>query len=261
MKTNLVPIYLLAAALLALPAVVQAQFTYTTTNGTITITGYTGPGGVVNIPAQINGLPVTSIGFDAFADTALTSVTIPDSVTTIGAAAFADDLFLATVYIGSGVTTIGATAFIDSGQPHGSGLGIYYFFKGNAPVLGGEALGYFPTTIYYLPGATGWDFFGYTQAYGRVVGAVLWNPQIQTNDAGFGVRNNQFGFNINWAGGSGQSVVVEACTNLINPVWVPVGSVTFTNDSSYFSDPDWTNCPSRFYRLKNADPPPFVGFP
>ena len=58
---------LLLLLLLALPAVVQAQFTYTTTNGTITITGYTGPGGWVTIPSTINGLPVTSIGDYAFA--------------------------------------------------------------------------------------------------------------------------------------------------------------------------------------------------
>jgi hypothetical protein len=48
--------------LFALPAVVQAQFNYTTNNGTITITGYTGPGGDVTIPSATNGLPVTSIG-------------------------------------------------------------------------------------------------------------------------------------------------------------------------------------------------------
>ena len=52
--------------LLALPAAVQAQFTYTTNNGAITITGYTGPGGAVTIPSTINGLPVTSIGDQAF---------------------------------------------------------------------------------------------------------------------------------------------------------------------------------------------------
>ena len=53
--------------LLPLPAVVQGQdYTYTTTNGTITITGYTGPGGAVIIPDRINGLPVTSIGDFAF---------------------------------------------------------------------------------------------------------------------------------------------------------------------------------------------------
>ena len=33
---------LLSLLLLALPAVVQAQFIYTITNGTVTITGYTG---------------------------------------------------------------------------------------------------------------------------------------------------------------------------------------------------------------------------
>jgi nicotinamide mononucleotide (NMN) deamidase PncC len=36
---------LLLLLLLTLPAVVQAQFTFTTNNGAITITGYTGPGG------------------------------------------------------------------------------------------------------------------------------------------------------------------------------------------------------------------------
>ena len=57
MKTNLrrslLQACLLAAALLALPAVVQAQFNYTTNNGTITITGYAGPGGDVTIPDTI----------------------------------------------------------------------------------------------------------------------------------------------------------------------------------------------------------------
>ena len=53
---------LLLLLLLTLPAVGKAQFNYTTDNGAITITGYTGPGGAVTIPDTINGLPVTSIG-------------------------------------------------------------------------------------------------------------------------------------------------------------------------------------------------------
>ena len=48
--------------LLTLPAVVQAQFTYTTNNGQMTITRYTGPGGAVVIPTTINGRPVTPYG-------------------------------------------------------------------------------------------------------------------------------------------------------------------------------------------------------
>jgi hypothetical protein len=80
---------LLLWLLLTLPAVVQAQFNYTTDNGAITITGYTGPGGAVTIPATINGLPVTGIGDYAFIyNTSLTSITIPDSVTSIGVQAF-----------------------------------------------------------------------------------------------------------------------------------------------------------------------------
>ena len=49
------------------PAVVQADdYTYTTNNGTITITGYAGSGGAVTIPDKIGGLPVTGIGLEAF---------------------------------------------------------------------------------------------------------------------------------------------------------------------------------------------------
>jgi hypothetical protein len=58
--TRLLPLLLV----LALPAVVRAQFTFTTNNGTITT--YTESGGPVTIPSTINGLPVTSIGDGAF---------------------------------------------------------------------------------------------------------------------------------------------------------------------------------------------------
>jgi hypothetical protein len=78
----------------------------------------------------------------------------------------------------------------------------------------------------------------------RVVGA----PQVQSNGASFGVQMNQFGFNI--TGTSGLVIVVEACTNLANPIWFPVQTNTLpTVGSSYFSDPAWTNYPGCFYRL------------
>ena len=41
---------------------VPTPFNYVINDGTITITGYTGPGGRVIIPDAINGLAVTSIG-------------------------------------------------------------------------------------------------------------------------------------------------------------------------------------------------------
>ncbi len=74
----------------ALVTQVQAQFNFTTNaDNNITITGYTGPGGAVAIPATTNGLPVTSVGNSAFYNsTSITSVSIPLSVTNIGSMAF-----------------------------------------------------------------------------------------------------------------------------------------------------------------------------
>jgi Tfp pilus assembly pilus retraction ATPase PilT len=46
--------WILPLLLLALPSAVQAQFNYTTNNGTITITGYTGSGDAITIPNTIN---------------------------------------------------------------------------------------------------------------------------------------------------------------------------------------------------------------
>ena len=102
--------------LLTLPAVVQAQFNYTTNNGTITITGYTGPGGVVTIPSTINGLPVTTIGYFAFNYcTNLTSVTIPNTVTSIRDEAFYLCYGLTNVTIPNSVTSIGYSSFAACG--------------------------------------------------------------------------------------------------------------------------------------------------
>src|SRR5258706_2431774 len=103
---------LLLLLFLTLPAVVQAQFNYTTNNGAITITGYTGPGGAVVIPDTINGLPVNRIGDYAFsANTNLTSVTIPNSVTAIGYFAFDSCTSLTSVTLGNSVASIEVAAF------------------------------------------------------------------------------------------------------------------------------------------------------
>jgi hypothetical protein len=263
LKTACAPRLLLLLLLLIQPAEVQAlDYTYTTTNGTVTITKYTGSDGSVTIPGTIDGLPVTSIGASAFSScTGLTNVTIPNSVTSIGASVFSACTGLASVTIPNSVTNIGSGAFYrctsltnvtipNSVTNIGNGafwsctsLTIVYF-KGNAPSVDSSAFSGDPNaTVYYLAGTTGW---GPTFA-GRPT--VLWKPQVQTSDASFGVRTNGFGFTI--TGISGTVIEVEACTDLANPTWLPLQTNTLSGDSFFFSDPRWTNHPARFYRLRS----------
>jgi hypothetical protein len=71
--------------------------------------------GVIEIPATVTYnevlYSVTSIGVIAFQNCSVTSVTIPNSVTSIGPNAFDQSYKLTSVTIGSGVTSIGEYAF------------------------------------------------------------------------------------------------------------------------------------------------------
>src|SRR5215471_10020522 len=116
------------AVLVARPS--QAQFTYTTNNDTITITGYTGTNDDVVIPSTIDGLPVTSIGTNAFGLVLdgiffrfhLTSVTIPNSVSSIGNFVF------------SGYTSLTAIT-VDSANQNYSSIEGVLFDKGQTTLI------------------------------------------------------------------------------------------------------------------------------
>jgi hypothetical protein len=163
---------------------------------------------------------------------------IPDSVTNIAEFALSFSGSLTNVTIATNITSIGYGAF----NSCSSLTGVY--FQGTPPSLdwGGDA-GFSDATVYYLPGTAGWG----TTFGGRPT--ALWLPLLQTTDGSFGVRTNQFGFNITWA--SGQNVVVEACTNPANPVWLPLSTNTLSDGAFYFTDSQWANYPSRFYRLRS----------
>src|SRR5437016_843123 len=96
----------------ALVNTAQAQFTYMTNNGAITITAYTGPGNTVTVPATTNGLPVTSIGDGAFQGvTNLSVVTLPNTVTNLGNRAFSGCIWLLGVNMPTNLPCIGDHAF------------------------------------------------------------------------------------------------------------------------------------------------------
>jgi hypothetical protein len=164
---------------------------------------------------------------------------VPGSVTSIRASAFINCPGLTSVTIPAGLTNIGDSAFWWC-----NGLAAVYF-QGNAPTLGGGNVFYHDTnTIYYLPGTLGWG----TNCGGRpTMQWYLPNPVILNDGPSFGVQTNRFGFIISWA--TNLSVVVEACTNLTNPVWSPASTNALADGWSSFSDPAWMNYPARFYRI------------
>ncbi|MDX2111053.1 MAG: leucine-rich repeat protein [Verrucomicrobiota bacterium] len=88
------------------------DYVYADDGTSISITGYTGAGGDITLPSEINGKPVTSIGASAFMyKTGLTSMSIPNTVTSIGDWAFSDCTGLTSIIIPNSVTSIGIYAF------------------------------------------------------------------------------------------------------------------------------------------------------
>ena len=87
------------------------DFAFTPDNTAVIVTKYNGIAADVTIPSRYKGKPVTAINNAAFHDSAVTSVTIPDSVTSIPDAAFVNCSELTNISIPNSVTYIGLSAF------------------------------------------------------------------------------------------------------------------------------------------------------
>ncbi len=94
------------------------SFIYSESGGKITITGLVnfGAGSNGTVPGTINGKPVTAIGDFGLSGWAYSSITLPNSVTSVGYSSFAAATELRQVNLGTGLTVIGDGAFFACGQ-------------------------------------------------------------------------------------------------------------------------------------------------
>jgi hypothetical protein len=180
---------------------------------------------------------VVSIGNSAFSLCRLTRVALPGSVSAIGQYAFQGCTLLTNVILGVGVTNIGSYAFYDC-----SGLDQVYF-RGNAPSPTNDTTVFNDAAasliVYFLPGTTGWSstFDG--------LPSVLWNPAATA----LSTAGGHLAFQI--TGPANATLIVEGCTNLANPVWLPVSTNALSaGGTSAFTDLQSGNYPQRFYRFR-----------
>lgn len=205
---------------------------------------------------------LTNIGSFAFSIcSGLTSMVIPDSVVNIKSSTFQGCAGLTNVVFGNAVTNIGNNAFSScanltsvtipasvvsvGNSTYSSCLNLTNLtFLGNTPSLGtntftGTATG---ATVYYYYGTTGWG-----TTYGGLPAYMLGAPAPQIGGGGsIEVQSGHFSFEV--SGIINQTVVVEACTNLVN--WQPVWTNTLTTATANFTDPQWANFPARYYRAR-----------
>lgn len=184
------------------------------------------------------GNRITNIGASAFSYTSFTNFTVPKNVMSVDDAAFAWCSALTNVTFPETLQRLGQSMFTDDVNLR------RVFFLGNAPqlpqqpYLGGNA----KTVVTCIHGTTGWDQF--VAATGCQFAEVQ-RPNIATQDPAFGVKSGRFTFPVGWA--TNDQMVVEYCTNLVNPIWFPIFN-GWVNESRIFSEP--VTSPSRFYRVR-----------
>lgn len=107
---------------------------------------------------------------------------------------------------------------------------------------GNDVLLVFP---YYLST----DQRGFARKMGAHVDIGAFEYRVLPSISNISVQSNSYSFSI--SGDSNMVVVVEACTNFSNPDWQPVQTNTLISGLACFSDPQWTNYSSRFFRLRS----------
>ena len=209
--------------------------------------------GLTNIELSDN---ITAIGERSFAwCVSLTAITIPNSVTNIGIFAFHNCTNLTSVTIGKNVRRIEGWVFYgcsrltdviipDSVNTFGQWVFAEcanltsVYFTGNSPTNLGIGIFYNAnqSRVYYCTNTDGW---GATFAERPT---SIW-PQF------LNAESRPVGFVFDIVASENQILVIEMCTDLSSGVWTPVSTNTIAEGSIEYTDVDWTNAPSRYYRV------------
>ena len=129
------------------------DFAFTPDNTAVIVTHYKGTAADVTIPSCYKGKPVMAINNAAFPNSAVTSVTIPDSVTSIPDAAFVNCSQLTNISIPNSVTYIGFSAFDGCASLKSITLPSSLRTIGNSAFAGCPSL----MTVTYPGSKTQWD--------------------------------------------------------------------------------------------------------
>lgn len=129
------------------------DFEFTPDNTAVIVKHYRGTAADVTIPSCYKGKPVTAINNAAFPNSAVTSVTIPDSVTSIPDAAFVNCSQLTNISIPNSVTYIGFSAFDGCASLKSITLPSSLRTIGNSAFAGCPSL----MTVTYPGSKTQWD--------------------------------------------------------------------------------------------------------
>jgi hypothetical protein len=207
---------------------------------------------------------VTNIGYSAFYNCpGLTALALPASVKSIGSKAFDGCTGLTSLDLNSALSAVGDQAFYGctdlqnlcfSGGANSLGWSVCgycpaltgVYFVGNPPSLGAAGCadmfaGAANVMLYYLGASSSWGaaFCG--------VDAAPWTPRISAPVA----TSGSFTFTVEWA--SGQTIRVQASTNLVNASWTDLSTNTISGGSCLFSDTDWASYDHRYYRIVSSE--------
>ena len=202
------------------------------------------PAGIASVPGQFCyecrslaavDLPAGTIhvGDRAFFNCfGLTKLTLEGALDAVGTQAFAGCDGLEKLTFKGGVDSLGAEAFGNCAALAG------VYFLCDEPAAGDDLfLGSDLATVFYLVSPSSWG-----ATFGGV-SAVEWAPEAVSLAA----TNGAFRIALEWA--DGQTIQVQACRDLVAPVWQDVGTYVTANGAASVVDTNWANVDARMYRF------------